>query len=215
MCQASTCGQVLARALVQVLQNSGSQVVVLRFTTLSAQDRHWRNPRKINYRECSNIKRARVSALTGSVPRKMAEALQSVSALIRNHVISPNSLRLTLTTKTFVRIKIWKKWYVSSYFATCNLFFCVQDWRTRIFQFEYQGQIRFSSNEIREFLNANLWSIYLIAFDIDWSWNIFTLHNFCSMLIEQLINLEKVKTDNLKFRTDLRGRVMDGWSVTQ
>ena len=35
------------------------------------------------------------------------------------------------------------------------------------------------------------------------------------MLIEQLIDLEKVRTDNLKFRTDLRDRVMDGWSVTQ
>ena len=54
-----------------------------------------------------------------------------------------------------------------------------------------------------------------IALNIDWSWNIFTSHNFCSMLIEQLIDLEKVRTDNLKFRTDLRDRVMDGWSVTQ
>ena len=35
------------------------------------------------------------------------------------------------------------------------------------------------------------------------------------MLIEQLIDLEKVRTDNLKFRTDLRDRNMDGWSVTQ
>ena len=28
----------------------------LRFTTLSARDGHWQNPRKKNYRECSNIK---------------------------------------------------------------------------------------------------------------------------------------------------------------
>ena len=38
------------------------------------------------------------------------------------------------------------------------------------------------------------------------------------MLIKQLINLEKVRTDNLKFmkfRTKLRYQVMDGWSVTQ
>ena len=35
------------------------------------------------------------------------------------------------------------------------------------------------------------------------------------MLIEQLIDLEKVRTDNLKFRTDLGDQVMDGWSVTQ
>ena len=70
-------------------------------------------------------------------------------------------------------------------------------------------------HKIRELLNANLWSIHFIAFYIDWSWNIFTLHNFCSMLIEQLIDLEKVRTENLKFRTDLRDQVMDGWSVTQ
>ena len=37
-----------------------------------------------NYRERSNIKSARVSALTGSVPRKMAEALQKDSELIKN-----------------------------------------------------------------------------------------------------------------------------------
>ena len=34
MCQASTCGWVLAQAQVQVLQNSESQIVMLRFTTL-------------------------------------------------------------------------------------------------------------------------------------------------------------------------------------
>ena len=32
------------------------------------------------YKECSNIKSARVSALTGSVPRKMAAGLQKDSA---------------------------------------------------------------------------------------------------------------------------------------
>ena len=40
MRQASTCGRVLAWAQVQVLQNSGSQMVVLEFTTLPARDRH-------------------------------------------------------------------------------------------------------------------------------------------------------------------------------
>ena len=71
-------------------------------------------------------------------------------------------------------------------------------------------------HEIQEFLNANLSLIHLNAFNIDWSWNIFTSHSFCSMLIEQL-NLEKVtvRTDSLKFRTDLQDQIMDGWSVTQ
>ena len=47
-----------AVARVQVLQNSGSWMVVLRFTTLSARDSQWRNLRKKNYRERSNIKSA-------------------------------------------------------------------------------------------------------------------------------------------------------------
>ena len=45
--------------------------------------------------------------------------------------------------------------------------------------------------------------------------NIFTLHNFCSMLMKQLIYLEKVRTERLKFRTDFRDQIIDGWSVTQ
>ena len=61
----------------------------------------------------------------------------------------------------------------------------------------------------------NLWLIHLITFYIDWGWNIFTSHNCCSMLIEQLIYLEKERTDNLKFRAHLQGQVMDSWSVTQ
>ena len=65
-------------------------------------------------------------------------------------------------------------------------------------------------HKIPEFLNTNIWLIGLITFNIDWSWNIFTWHNFCS-----IAQLEKVRTDNLKFRTDLRNWVMDGWSVTQ
>ena len=42
------------------------------------------NPREKKYREHSNIKSKSVSALTGSVPPKMAKAQQNVSALIRN-----------------------------------------------------------------------------------------------------------------------------------
>ena len=80
MCQASTSGQVLALARVQVLQNSGSLMVVLRFTTLSALDCHWhwRNPRKKN--RAQEYKSACVSALAGSVLRKMAKGQQWVSA---------------------------------------------------------------------------------------------------------------------------------------
>ena len=43
----------------------------------------------------------------------------------------------------------------------------------------------------------------------------FHFARFCSMSIEQLINLKKVRTENLKLRTNLQDQVMDGWSVTQ
>ena len=36
-----------------------------------------------------------------------------------------------------------------------------------------------------------------------------------SRAAQWLIDLEKVRTDYLKFRTDLQDRVMGGWSVTQ
>ena len=87
----NTCGQVLVMARIQVLQNCGSWMVVLRFTTLSARDSHCRNSRKNNCREHSNIKSARVSALTGSVPRKMASAQLQNSAPYRTriHVFRP------------------------------------------------------------------------------------------------------------------------------
>ena len=40
-----------------------------------------------------------------------------------------------------------------------------------------------------------------------------TIFAQCSILIEQLIKLIKVRTEKLKFKTDLRDWVMDGWSV--
>ena len=46
-----------ARARVQVLQNSGSRKVMLRFTTLSARDRYWRNPRKKKLQRAQQYKK--------------------------------------------------------------------------------------------------------------------------------------------------------------
>ena len=126
MCQAS-------RTLVQVLQNSGSQIVVLRFTTLSAQDSHRRNPQKKNHRKHSNIKSECVSVLTGSVPHKMAEVLLMFSALFRNRTHVP-----WLSATSLVNC-LKKTLYDSTYFSTCNQFFCIQDCCTWIFQVEYQG----------------------------------------------------------------------------
>ena len=55
-------GQHMWASAGQGRKNSASWMVLLRFTTLSARDHHWRNPRKTNYREHSNIKIESVSA---------------------------------------------------------------------------------------------------------------------------------------------------------
>ena len=76
------------------------------------------NPREKKDREHSNIKSKSVSALTGSVPRKMAKAQQNSSGIEPKLT---NSLLLTLTTKPLVHISYLKKMvYLSLYFATCN-----------------------------------------------------------------------------------------------
>ena len=54
---------------------------------------------------------------------------------------SPNSLLTVLTTKPLVHINNREKLiHESSYFATCNHFFCIQDCRTQIVLVEYHGQ---------------------------------------------------------------------------
>ena len=62
-----------ALAIVHIVQTSGSQMVMLRFITLSARDHHWPNPREKKLWREQQYKSARVSALTGSVPSKMLE----------------------------------------------------------------------------------------------------------------------------------------------
>ena len=65
MRHALTCGRVLALAQIQDLQNSASQMVMLRFTTLSREIATEEIQEREKYRECSNVKSARVSALKG------------------------------------------------------------------------------------------------------------------------------------------------------
>ena len=99
--------------------------------------------KKKNYRERSNIKSAHVSALTGSMSRKMAWCYQAFQNSSGIEPKLPNSLQLTLTTKPLVCIKCPKETvYDSLYFVTCNRFVWVQDWHTLISQVEYQGQTR-------------------------------------------------------------------------
>ena len=67
---------------------------------------------------------------------------------------------------------------------SCNLelIFCVLDFHFRI----AQGKcLTFFSDKIHQnsWPHGDLRSIHIIAFYIDWDWNIFSLHFFCSMLI--------------------------------
>ena len=133
---------------------------------------------------------------------------------LRDSNPSPRPTANTLTTKPWFVYICRKKWYVTCKFPA--IAFLRAEISSRIVPL---WLLRTIVKAISEFLSANLSefrileckSMHLIAFDIDWSWNIFTSHNFCSLLID----LEKVRTKNLKFRTDLQDRVMGTWSVTQ
>ena len=63
------------------------------------------------------------------------------------------------------------------YLATCNQCFAYKTFVLRLFKLNIKAR-----HEIPVFLNAKLWSIHLTTFNMDWSWNIFTLHNLCSLL---------------------------------
>ena len=96
------------------------------------------------------------------------------------------------------------------YFATCNQFFCIQDCTTWIFHVDYQGQTRNTRILERKPL---IDTSYSIQHRLELKYQ--HLAQFCSMLIEQHINLEKVRTDDLEYWTDILDQVMEGWSVTQ
>ena len=142
MCQASTCRRVWARARVQVLQSSGSWMVVLRFATLSARDHHRHYPRKKIERVQQYKKWVSVHwrAQCHAKWQRCCKACHLSSGI---EPMLPDSLQHTLTTKPLVCINCLKKRvYKFWYFATCNQLFCIQDCNTRIFQVEYQGQTR-------------------------------------------------------------------------
>ena len=122
----------------------------------------------------------------------------------------PDSLEITLTTEPWVCINLLKKnriWLV---------IFWVMDCCSWIAQVEYQGHTLYT-----RILEANLWSVHLITFNIDWSWNIFILHNFCSMLIKQVIDLKKweLRTWNLgqisKIKWWMVGQQHSKWLYTK
>ena len=119
--------------------------------------------------------------------------------------MSPNSLN------HWAMSSYWspkKRVHDSRYLATWNQpLLCMQDCCSRISLVEYQGQTSYIRIlQCKPLIDTSFGSTLI---------GILPLHRFCSMLIEQLINLKKVRSENLKFRTDLQNRVMDGWSVTQ
>ena len=70
-------------------------------------------------------------------------AAERISTLQKIESMLPDTLQPVLTTKSLIRFNLQGKTaYDSSYFATCNWFFGIQDCRTQIFQLEYQGQTR-------------------------------------------------------------------------
>ena len=117
-------------------------------------------------------------------------------------------------TQPLVQINLSKKTvYDSSYYLNCfALLFWVQNCRSQIAQVEYQGWVcktRILGRKLK------IDTSYRIRHRLELKLFHFQVAQFCTMHIEQLIDLEKVRNDNLKFRTDLRDRVMDSWSVTQ
>ena len=80
ICQASTCGQLVAKGQTPSAPKQWkSDVHIKSYKPVSARLPLTKSKKK-SYRGCSNIKSACVSALTGSVPRKMAEGQPKVSA---------------------------------------------------------------------------------------------------------------------------------------
>ena len=142
---------------------------------------------------------------------------QRAAATWRIETILPDSLRLGLTTKPYSYKSTEKNgiWLVIS--RHLEPIFCMQDFHFLIDKVQYQGQIRYLDTQ--EFFTANLWSTHIIAFDIDWSWNIFLSHIFyqCSSSRSSISEKWKLRTWNLGqiFRSEVPDQDMDGLSVAQ
>ena len=154
--------------------------------------RHWWNQRKKNI-ESSAILKARVSVHWRA--HCHAKWLRRCRAFHHSSGIKPHvadSLLLPLTTKPFVHINCWKKKGICLVvFRYLQQIFGVQDSRTWIFQLEYQGQTLYM-----RILEHNLWSIHLIALDIERSWNIFQVYFEQFLLIAHQAAHQPRKSEN-------------------
>ena len=183
---------------LQMLQNSGSRMLMFRLKPCNremATDEIQEWKKLLRAQQC---KSARVNALTGSVPRKKAEGRQRVWALYRNQT---HVSRLTVTRLKHQAMSFYV-WLVLSrnvepIFRAGLSFSDFSSWILT-----YQGQTRYTRV-------LNLKPFIDVCYSIEHRL-VLKYFLFASMLIEQLIDLRKVRSENLKFRTDLRDRVMDG-----
>ena len=162
------------RARLQVLKNSGSWMFMFKVKTLSAQNCHWWNPRK---------KRAAIQKVRKSVHwwaqchAKWQSGCREFQHPTGIKHEPPYSLRLTLTTKPWIRVNLQKKMvYNLMCFATCNPFLsagltisdCSQCsgwiWRPGT---KYQNSWTQNCPCRKPLIDSNL--IHLIAFNIDLS----------------------------------------------
>ena len=147
-------------------------MVELRFTTLSARDLHWRNPRK-KIIESAAIWKARVSV------HSQAQCHAKWPRSGRGFQQESNSSRPTLCNQSqplshwFVSIARKKRCMTRHISPPATEFLAYKTVVLGFFKLNIKAR-----HEIREFLNAYHWSIHLIAFDIDWSWNILYFAQF-------------------------------------
>ena len=189
-------------------------------STLSEQDHHWWNPReKI---ESALIQKAHVpvhwrpaSVLTLALSQEFdarAAAAQYHTKWPRGNSqfqhpagIKPMSqcywCSVPPTTKPWILIDLPKQIvYDVLHITSLKQFFDCRIVIVRLFK------LNIKARQKPEFLTANLLSIHITAFEIDWthhwSWIFFSSQSFCSILIEKLINLRKVqkiiKSSNLQ-----------------
>ena len=170
-------------------------------STLSEQDHHWWNPReKI---ESALIQKAHVpvhwrpaSVLTLALSQEFdarAAAAQYHTKWPRGNSqfqhpagIKPMSqcywCSVPPTTKPWILIDLPKQIvYDVLHITSLKQFFDCRIVIVRLFK------LNIKARQKPEFLTANLLSIHIIAFDIDWthhwSWNFFSSQSFCSILI--------------------------------
>ena len=173
---------------------------------LSARDHHWRNPRKkiIERAAQCHAKEGRPGRLglqRISAPNWNQTQVIGLSATCLYHS-AIDSCQSTEKNSIFLFILL-------EVFHNLQLLFCLQDCRSWIAQVEYQGQARNTRILERKPL---IDTSYRIRHRLELKY--FHLAHFL-LIAHWVIDLEKVRTDNLKFTTDFRDLVMDGWSVTQ